>query len=107
MIDFHLSCAVEHMWTETGEIGLFEIVSEGSAAAGIRRIEAVTGREALRRAFNRRQVLRKFAHTLGGRVEDLEDRLQHLLEEKKQLASQIEKLQQNRLCRPLRISNQS
>jgi alanyl-tRNA synthetase len=86
-------CGGTHV-DETGEIGLFEIISEGSAAAGIRRIEAVTGREALRRAFNRRQVLRKIAHTLGGRVEDLEDRLQHLLEEKKQLASQIEKLQQ-------------
>jgi len=85
-------CGGTHV-EETGEIGLFEIVSEGSAAAGIRRIEAVTGREALRRLFDRRQMLRNLAHSLGGRIEDVEDRVSHLLEEKKQLTDQVDKLQ--------------
>ncbi|MBN1266861.1 MAG: alanine--tRNA ligase [Anaerolineales bacterium] len=86
-------CGGTHV-EETGEIGLFEIVSEGSAAAGIRRIEAITGREALRKVFDRRQILRNMAQALGGRTEDLEERVNQLLEDKKQLLAQVEMLQQ-------------
>ncbi len=63
-ISFEL-CAGTHV-TETGIIGPFLIISEGSVAAGIRRIEAFTGREALRMIRSQRASLQRLAGELGG-----------------------------------------
>ena len=58
----------------TGEIGSFIITSEGSAAAGIRRIEAVTGREAYKLIQRRFGVLNRAAATLSTTPEQLLER---------------------------------
>ena len=86
-ISFEL-CAGTHV-TETGIIGPFLIVSEGSVAAGIRRIEAFTGREALRMIRTQRASLLHLAGELGGTPDAVEQRVEHLIEERDRLFSKI------------------
>jgi len=86
-ISFEL-CAGTHV-PETGIIGPFLIVSEGSVAAGIRRIEALTGREALRMIRSQRASLQHLAGELGGTPDAVEQRLEHLIEERDLLFSKI------------------
>jgi alanyl-tRNA synthetase len=81
---------VEH----TGEIGLFMITSEGSAAAGIRRIEAVTGRGAYALAQKRNSLLLTTAKLLKTTPEDLPnkaDSLQKDLAETQKAVSQFKR----------------
>ncbi|GAB4474309.1 MAG: alanine--tRNA ligase [Anaerolineales bacterium] len=68
---------VEH----TGEIGLFIILSEGSAAAGIRRIEAVTGRKAYEIVANRLNILSQVSAALSVPPEKVPTKLGRLLED--------------------------
>ncbi len=57
-------CGGTHV-NETNDIGFFTITSEGSTAAGIRRIEAITGREAFRQLQERRKILNQVAEKMG------------------------------------------
>ncbi|MBT8346507.1 MAG: alanine--tRNA ligase [Desulfofustis sp.] len=73
----------------TGNIGLLKIVSEGGIAAGVRRIEAVTGRKAI-------ALMQDMAHreeAIGGRLNatpsELVEKLEHLLEAQKKLEKQV------------------
>ncbi|HVN54771.1 MAG TPA: alanine--tRNA ligase [Anaerolineaceae bacterium] len=66
---------------ETGDIGVFLITSEGSAAAGVRRIEAVTGRGAYELIQRRSSLLKDTAGLLGTTPEDLPNKTQALLSE--------------------------
>ena len=50
----------------TGDLGLFKILSEGSVASGVRRIEAVTGKEALRTVHQEEQWLKSLGELLKG-----------------------------------------
>ncbi|PWH16166.1 MAG: alanine--tRNA ligase [Anaerolineae bacterium] len=68
---------VEH----TGQISLFLILSEGSAAAGIRRIEAVTGRRAYEVAAQRMNILSQVAASLSVSPENLVSKVQRVLED--------------------------
>jgi alanyl-tRNA synthetase len=61
-------CGGTHV-DETGDIGVFLITSEGSAAAGIRRIEAVTGRQAYTLIQRRFTALKEAANMLGSAPE--------------------------------------
>jgi alanyl-tRNA synthetase len=73
----------------TGDIGLFKIVGEGSVAAGVRRIEAVTGTKALeyvQQAFHRLNTL---AQTLKTRPEDLTGKVEKLLAHQKALEREL------------------
>lgn len=81
---------VEH----TGEIGLFLILSEGSAAAGIRRLEAVTGRKAYEIVANRLKTLSQVAETLSVPAENVLPKVQRLLEELDNAQKQIQALKQ-------------
>ncbi len=81
-------CGGTHV-PETGVIGPFIIVSEGSAAAGVRRIEALTGRGALEFIRQRLAVLERVAQSLSVKPEDLEARLQALLQEQGRLAKEL------------------
>lgn len=86
-ISFEL-CAGTHV-NETGIIGPFLLISEGSVAAGIRRIEAFTGREALRMIRAQRASLQRLAGELGGTPDAVEQRVEHLIEERDLLFSKI------------------
>lgn len=63
---------------ETGEIGYFVITSEGSTAAGIRRIEAITGREAYQHIHTQSQILKTLSAKLNCPVNNLIDRVNGL-----------------------------
>ncbi|MBX3005867.1 MAG: alanine--tRNA ligase [Anaerolineales bacterium] len=76
---------VEH----TGDIGLFLIVSEGSAAAGIRRIEAVTGREAYALAKARNAALQEAARTLKTTPDEVPAKTAALQSELSQLSKEL------------------
>src|SRR6185295_10573146 len=69
----------------TGEIGYFRIESEAAVASGTRRIEAVTGALAYRRAEEDRALLRELAGRVGAGKEQLAERIAALQEETKTL----------------------
>ncbi len=72
-----------------GDIGLFRIVSEGGIAAGVRRIEAVTGEEALNYAAASETTLRQIAALVRGSPADAEDKIRQLLERQKRLEREL------------------
>jgi alanyl-tRNA synthetase len=72
-----------------GDIGLFRIVSEGGVAAGVRRIEAVTGEEALNYAAASETTLRQIAALVRGSPADAEDKIRQLLERQKKLEREL------------------
>jgi alanyl-tRNA synthetase len=67
-------CGGTHV-DQTGDIGLFLIVSEGSAAAGVRRIEAVTGRKAYELVQKRFKVLHQVCDLLGSRPDEVPEKI--------------------------------
>lgn len=86
-------CGGTHV-SETGDIGIFLITSEGSAAAGVRRIEAVTGRAAYALIQKRFRNLKKAALLLNSAVDEVPDKIQTLLSELEQSQRQSAKLRQ-------------
>ncbi len=86
-------CGGTHV-DETGDIGLFLITFEGSAASGVRRIEAATGRVAYDIAAKRMRLLKQTSNLLSSPVEDVPAKTQALLDEIDQNRKQIAKLRQ-------------
>lgn len=80
-----------------GTIGLFRIAKESSIAAGMRRIEAVTGAEAEALIRENDQLISHSADILKTQPSKLLERLEKLLEENKELASQIKVLKKGQL----------
>ena len=76
----------------TGEIGLFKITSETGVAAGVRRIEGVTGRRALQNLEERWSRLDEVAAVLGTSQENAAARAEQLLAEKKALEGLLDEL---------------
>ena len=74
----------------TGEIGLFKIISEGAISSGVRRVEAVTGQGAARWVQQRMAVLGMAAESLNTSPEQVADRVDRLLEERKKLTAELE-----------------
>ena len=83
-------CGGTHVRT-TGQIGLFRIVSESGVAAGVRRVEAVTGPGAFERLRRDERTLREAAGLLKTREDNLLSRLQQVLEQTRDLQRQLEK----------------
>jgi alanyl-tRNA synthetase len=81
-------CGGTHVRT-TGQIGLFKLVSETGVAAGIRRVEAVTGPEAYGRVREMEDRLQGLAAALGVQESDLERRVRELREEREQLEEEL------------------
>ncbi len=73
-------CGGTHV-DNTAKVGPFELESEGSVASGVRRIEAITGRECLRRMEKYRETLINASMLLKAKPMELQERLQSQLEE--------------------------
>ncbi len=83
-------CGGTHV-RHTGEIGLFRIVSETGTGSGVRRVEAVTGREAYRYAVKQEETLREAASLLRVPEDMVLRRIEQLQEENRELVKQVER----------------
>lgn len=81
-------CGGTHV-NDTGDIGYFNIVSESAVAAGVRRIECVTGYGAEKFVQGIEDKLHHISALLKTNVNDLEQRILNLMEEKKKLETDI------------------
>ncbi|EKG37115.1 alanyl-tRNA synthetase [Pseudomonas syringae pv. avellanae str. ISPaVe013] len=79
--------------SRTGDIALFKIVSEGGVAAGVRRIEAVTGAAALAWLNSAEDQLKEAATLVKGNRDNLLDKLTAVIERNRLLEKQLEQLQ--------------
>lgn len=77
----------------TGDIGLFSILSEGGVAAGVRRLEAATGRRAIAELRQTRDHLRATAEVLKASPSDTVQKAERLLASHKGLKKDLERLQ--------------
>ncbi len=77
----------------TGQIRFFKIVSETAVAAGTRRIEAITGPAFLRYVESNEMLLSKLGERLKSAPQQLEDRIEKLLQQQRQLEDEVKKLQ--------------
>ncbi len=84
-------CGGTHV-ARTGDIGLLRITSESGVAAGVRRIEALTGDGALRWIAAQQQSLAEISRLLGGSSAEVVDKLRQTLERQRQLERELEKL---------------
>ena len=82
-------CGGTHV-RHVGDIGVFKIVSEGGVAAGVRRIEAVTGEGALAWFAQQQRRLDDASELLGGRSDDVVDKLRQLLDRQRRLERELE-----------------
>ena len=78
----------------TGEIGLFRIVGESAIAAGVRRIEAVAGLEAYRKANDEVHLIKTLAGKVNSPVHELDKKIEALLAHQKELERQLKTTQQ-------------
>ena len=81
-------CGGTHV-QRTGDIGLFKVVAEGGVAAGVRRIEAVTGEGALVYLQQLESTVAQVAGTVKAPVAELNQRVVHMLDHVKQLEKEI------------------
>ena len=78
--------------SKTGNIGLFKIVGETSVAAGVRRIEACTGKVALDHVQSRIRILQETAGLLKERPEALYERVEAILSQQRTAEKEVERL---------------
>ncbi len=75
-----------------GDIGLFKILQETGIAAGVRRIEAVTGERALEIVRRQEEAIARMAALVKSDPQQLENRLQKMIERQKELERELESL---------------
>ncbi|MCT8567658.1 alanine--tRNA ligase [Glaesserella parasuis] len=84
-------CGGTHV-KQTGEIGLFKVVSEGAVAAVVRRIEAVTGENAIGLLHQQQQILNQSAELLKADTASLVEKIQQLQEKSKKVEKELQQL---------------
>jgi alanyl-tRNA synthetase len=90
--DFSMElCGGTHV-ERAGDIGLFKITSESGVAAGVRRVEAVTGQAAYEWVVRTDQVLRDIAGLLRGSREDVDEKVRELLDRSRRLEKEVQQL---------------
>ncbi len=85
-------CGGAHTRT-TGEIGVFKIIGEAAIAAGIRRVEAIAGKAALRQTADDARLIQRLASRLNAPPAALERKLEQMLDRQKQMEKQLKVLQ--------------
>jgi alanyl-tRNA synthetase len=85
-------CGGTHV-NATGEIGLFKITSETGIAAGMRRIEAVTGESAYQLVKKQKETLDELAFILKSTQEDIKDKVENLVNTNKLLQKKVKEAQ--------------
>ncbi|HIB7754564.1 TPA: alanine--tRNA ligase [Escherichia coli] len=80
--------------SRTGDIGLFRIISESGTAAGVRRIEAVTGEGAITTVHADSDRLSEVVHLLKGDSNNLADKVRSVLERTRQLEKELQQLKE-------------
>ena len=81
-------CGGTHV-DRTGDIGLLKIIEESSLAAGIRRVVAVTGPEAISYIQTNADIINKLQAILGTKADEISFRVNHLIEERKELEKKL------------------
>jgi len=90
--DFSMElCGGTHV-ERAGDIGFFKITSESGVAAGVRRVEAVTGQAAFEWVARADQVLRDVALMLRGSREDVDEKVRELVEKSRRLEKDVQQL---------------
>lgn len=84
-------CGGTHV-ARTGDIGLFKIVSESGVAAGVRRVEAVTGENALRLVQQQQTLLAQAAVLLKVPVQEVPDKIAQMMDNVKALEKEVARL---------------
>ncbi|MEK7990160.1 MAG: alanine--tRNA ligase, partial [Thiotrichaceae bacterium] len=84
-------CGGTHV-RNTGDIGLCKVTAETGIAAGVRRLEAVTGQKALEWVLNAEQTLQSVSGLLKTAPSQLEERVQQLLEHNRNTEKELERL---------------
>ena len=81
-------CGGTHL-TNTSQIGMFKILSEGGVAAGVRRIEAITGKEVYNFLNNKQHLINEVCATIKAKEDNLTAKVAHLLDETKSLTKEL------------------
>jgi alanyl-tRNA synthetase len=90
--DFSMElCGGTHV-ERSGDIGFFKILGESGVAAGVRRVEAVTGQAAFDWVMRADQVLRDVALMLRGSREDVDEKVRELVERSRRLEKEVQQL---------------
>ncbi len=90
--DFSMElCGGTHV-SRAGDIGFFKIVAESGVAAGVRRIEALTGQGAYEWVLHTDQMLRDIAGLVRGSREEAEEKVRELLERTRKQEKEIQQL---------------
>ncbi|MDO6709890.1 alanine--tRNA ligase [Aliiglaciecola sp. 2_MG-2023] len=86
-------CGGTHV-NQTGDIGLFKIVSESGIASGVRRIEAITGQAALQYVQDQSKLISSISGLLKSEPANLENRIVAVVDHTKELEKELSKLKQ-------------